>query len=199
MQVYKSRLDSFSRQKRLKQSTTKRSVAVKWPHAEDILATPDTLAEAGFFWAPTYDDRDNVACFLCGKELAGWEPDDDPHVVHYDKCRDVCAWAAVRCGLSLDQDQFGSYVFKDASRHPAGKTMEKARLTTFKTNDWWPHDSAKGHGASSTKMAKAGFVYTPTSPGDDTATCLYCGVSLNGWEEDDNPVYAYTLSPFLYH
>ena len=82
--------------------------------------------------------------------------------------------------------------------------MKKARLATFKVNDSWPHDRVKGHGAHSTKvchisnyllvpdllflqMAKAGFVFTPQTPGDDTGTCLYCGVSLSGWDEDDNP------------
>ena len=35
----------------------------------------------------------------------------------------------------------------------------------------------------------AGFVYTPEEAGDDTATCLYCNVSLSGWDDDDDPVY----------
>jgi hypothetical protein len=38
------------------------------------------------------------------------------------------------------------------------------------------------------QMAKAGFVFTPQTPGDDTGTCLYCGVSLGGWDEDDDPL-----------
>ena len=36
-------------------------------------------------------------------------------------------------------------------------------------------------------MAKAGFVYTPSHPGDDSVACYYCGVALNGWDEDDDP------------
>lgn len=38
-------------------------------------------------------------------------------------------------------------------------------------------------------MAQAGFVYTPTVAGDDTASCLYCKISLSGWDEDDDPMY----------
>ncbi|THH32548.1 hypothetical protein EUX98_g1636 [Antrodiella citrinella] len=37
-------------------------------------------------------------------------------------------------------------------------------------------------------MAKAGFVYTPQTAGDDTATCFYCGISLSGWDDDDDPM-----------
>jgi len=38
-------------------------------------------------------------------------------------------------------------------------------------------------------MAQAGFVYTPQVAGDDTVTCLYCNLSLGGWETEDDPVY----------
>jgi hypothetical protein len=41
------------------------------------------------------------------------------------------------------------------------------------------------------QMALAGFVHTPQSPADDTATCLYCNISLSGWEDDDEPLYVY--------
>ena len=37
-------------------------------------------------------------------------------------------------------------------------------------------------------MAQAGFVYTPQSAGDDTVTCLYCNLSLSGWEKQDDPM-----------
>ncbi len=45
-------------------------------------------------------------------------------------------------------------------------------------------------------MARAGFIYMPQEPGDDLATCLYCGVSLSGWDDDDDPlcVFPYFLS-----
>lgn len=38
-------------------------------------------------------------------------------------------------------------------------------------------------------MAQAGFVYTPQDAGDDTVTCLYCNLSLGGWEAEDDPEY----------
>lgn len=74
----------------------------------------------------------------------------------------------------------------------------------------WPHDRVKGHTANSKKvgtfnrsispyllvdnfttlqMAQAGFVFSPQGTEDDTATCFYCGTSLSGWEDGDDPLY----------
>lgn len=68
----------------------------------------------------------------------------------------------------------------------------------------WVHDRVEDHGANSRKvcspyfkrlhslnvhqMARAGFVYTPQHEGDDLATCLYCEVSLGGWDAEDDPM-----------
>ncbi len=47
-------------------------------------------------------------------------------------------------------------------------------------------------------MARAGFVHTPQESGDDLATCLYCNISLSGWDEDDDPLYA-IFHLYLHH
>ena len=109
MEALQARLESFSKPKRVKHTSSKRSVSVKWPHPDHFFATPNALAEAGFYFSPSWDDRDNVACFLCEKELSGWVDDDDPFVLHWDKCRDHCAWALVRCGMG-DGSRKGKYV-----------------------------------------------------------------------------------------
>lgn len=48
------------------------------------------MAEAGFYSVATgADDADAAKCFLCGKELDGWEASDDPwaeHKSHAMKC-----------------------------------------------------------------------------------------------------------------
>ncbi|OSX63298.1 hypothetical protein POSPLADRAFT_1045669 [Postia placenta MAD-698-R-SB12] len=191
MQTLQARLDSFKKSKRTKQSLSRSTSAnsLKWPHPSSYRATPQTLADAGFYYDPSLEDRDNVICFMCEKELSDWDADDDPFEIHWDKCRSTCPWAAARCGLALDVDERGNFHFTDPTRFPTSKTMEKARLETFTAQQIWPHDSVKGHGASSKKMAKAGFVFTPQFAGDDTATCLYCNLSLSGWDEDDDPQY----------
>lgn len=111
MEAFNSRLESFAKARRVKQSNTKRTVSLKWPHPTHFLATPDTLTEAGFFFNPSWDAQDNVECFFCGKCLDGWEEQDDPFAIHWDKCRDSCAWAVVRCGLIEDVDRKGKCVF----------------------------------------------------------------------------------------
>lgn len=40
------------------------------------------MAEAGFYWCGTEGAIDVAACFLCGKELDGWESSDDPWLEH---------------------------------------------------------------------------------------------------------------------
>ena len=40
--------------------------------------SPLQMAAAGFVHCPTENEPDLAQCFLCFKELEGWEPDDDP-------------------------------------------------------------------------------------------------------------------------
>lgn len=170
MQSLQARIDSFQKTKRVKRYPNKSSsssASVKWPHPPDFKANANTLAEAGFFFSPSWDDRDSVACFLCGKELSDWDADDDPFEIHYTKCQNSCAWAVVRCRLTEDLDNKGrygestvhvskiltidrSFVFSNRKRLPSSKAMEKARLKTFQ--DWWLHDGEPGHGATSVKV-----------------------------------------------
>ncbi|KAI6155645.1 hypothetical protein BKA82DRAFT_991352 [Pisolithus tinctorius] len=192
MHALQNRVESFKKSKRVKRypskKTSTQSATVKWPHPPSYKANANTLAEAGFFFCPSWDDRDCVACFLCGKELSDWDAQDDPFAVHYEKCGEACGWAIVRCGLVEDMDSEGSFTFTNKARIPTTKAIEEARLKTF-GEDWWPYDDDPNHGASSRKMARAGFVYTPQGAGDDTVTCLYCNTALGGWDKDDDPIH----------
>ncbi|KAI0777751.1 hypothetical protein BD413DRAFT_467956 [Trametes elegans] len=187
MEYLQARLDSFksttTKSKRAKASSSKQASASKWPHPPTWKATPDSLAEAGFYYSPGPNELDNVKCFMCKKNLCNWEPEDDPFEIHYQKCSNVCAWAVVRCQKPHDD---GSYEIDGSTRQPTSKAMEKARLDTFSMVRW-PHDGVRGHGASSRALAKAGFVCSASEPGDDTAICLYCNLTLSGWDEEDDP------------
>ncbi|PBK69054.1 inhibitor of apoptosis repeat-containing protein [Armillaria solidipes] len=192
MEVLQNRIDSFTRSKRVKNGS-KTTVTLKWPHPSSFQANPETLAEAGFYYDPSPEDRDSVTCYMCSKQLSEWDSDDDPFDIHYRKCAKTCSWAVVRCGLRNDVDHQGRFVSQNKNRMPLSKVMEKARLDTFTFGDGWPHDSTK-NGCTSKKMARAGFIYMPQEPGDDLATCLYCGVSLSGWDDDDDPLRYYDRS-----
>jgi len=110
MQIFERRLRSFSSTKRVKNLSLTASSSVKWPHPASYAANPDTLAEAGFYFDPSWEDRDNVTCFMCGKELHDWTELDDPFDIHWDKCSESCVWAIVRCGLKVDLDSRGRSV-----------------------------------------------------------------------------------------
>ncbi|KAJ3738597.1 hypothetical protein DFH05DRAFT_1597900 [Lentinula detonsa] len=184
MNVYKARLESFTRPKRGKGGTKSQSNQ-KWPHPEYFLATPETLAEAGFDFDPSSEDKDNVTCYMCGKELSDWDERDDPFEIHYKKCEKKCAWANAnvdwaRRWMQMDGEFNDIEISGDAKLHVA---MEKARLDTF----LFVHDQKRNYGASSKKMAKAGFFHSLHDSHDNTAVCIYCGISLSGWDADDGP------------
>lgn len=53
-----------------------------WPHKYNYTATPQALAEAGFFYHCSQVGDDCVVCFQCGVALDGWEVGDEPLVEH---------------------------------------------------------------------------------------------------------------------
>ncbi|KAF8582584.1 inhibitor of apoptosis repeat-containing protein [Ramaria rubella] len=186
MQSYNARYSSFAPPQRSK-SSFKASSSLKWPHPTSFLATPTSLATAGFYFNPSSATPDAVSCFLCEKGLADWDPEDDPAEIHAQKCP-KCPWAILKCITDLSDN--GSVNFSSPSRLPSSRTMEKARLATFGSEGkkWWPHD-AKNKGPTSKVMAKAGFIFTPAGSKDDTCSCIYCGIELGGWQSDDDPLY----------
>jgi len=101
------RLESFKLTRKIAKTPTSKSltVSVKWPHPKSYKATPHTLADAGFYWDPNPTAKDNVSCFLCEENFSDWEEHHDPHVIHYDRCGETCAWAIARCGIfAVDSD-----------------------------------------------------------------------------------------------
>ncbi|XP_052868349.1 baculoviral IAP repeat-containing protein 5.2-B [Anopheles cruzii] len=61
----------------------------QWPYTEDKKCSIRKMAEAGFYWHGTDHEIDIAACFVCGKELDGWEESDDPwteHQKHAPQC-----------------------------------------------------------------------------------------------------------------
>lgn len=40
------------------------------------------MAKAGFYFSGATNDDDAATCFVCGKDLDGWESTDDPWIEH---------------------------------------------------------------------------------------------------------------------
>ncbi|CAK8690040.1 unnamed protein product [Clavelina lepadiformis] len=62
-----------------------------WPYTKDDGAkcTAEKLSHSGFFRPNPDSDPDLVRCFVCHKDLEGWEPNDEPeseHKSHSSKC-----------------------------------------------------------------------------------------------------------------
>ncbi|XP_037562621.1 baculoviral IAP repeat-containing protein 5 [Dermacentor silvarum] len=53
-----------------------------WPLTGDCMCTPARMAAAGFYHCPTDNEPDLARCYVCLKELDGWEPNDDPFKEH---------------------------------------------------------------------------------------------------------------------
>lgn len=97
-----------------------------------------------------------------------------------------------------------------AEYHPRNARMHEARLATFRLG--WPHEGAAGvptkenvrlrvppkastrcklTGAhSDVQIAAAGWVFRPGADeeSEDQCACIYCGRTVEGWEEGDDPV-----------
>ena len=101
------RHESFKITRKIAKTPTSKTltVSVKWPHPKSYKATPLALADAGFYWNPNPTAKDNVSCFFCDENFSDWEDHHDPHVIHYDRCGETCAWAIARCGIfAVDSD-----------------------------------------------------------------------------------------------
>lgn len=124
MNIYSKRLNSFRPKRRPSSASTNKPPPMKWPHDRPAAKT---LAAAGLYYNPSEDHPDNVTCYLCAKDLDGWESDDDPSAEHVKHCPD-CGWAQVSVTSKAED--------------PRGARMVRARADTF--GDWWPHEGKPG-------------------------------------------------------
>ncbi|KAI1081777.1 hypothetical protein F5B20DRAFT_57331 [Whalleya microplaca] len=142
-----------------------------------MLFRPLQFARAGFYFDPSPQQPDNTVCFLCLRQVGGWEEDDNPFEEHL-RLSPHCGWAivaAIELGL-------GDYALDD----PASSEMIEARKATF--GGQWPHEGKRGWKCKTKQLVDAGWKYTPTKGSEDMATCTYCQLALDGWEPKDNPM-----------
>ncbi|KAJ2475167.1 hypothetical protein EV174_005374 [Coemansia sp. RSA 2320] len=191
-------VDTFQQRK----DTFLRRGRFRWPYIKyaSYLAQPSTLASAGFAFSPVKDAPDNVQCFHCGFELTGWEPSDDPFAEHYAH-QPNCTYAKLHCQVRVahegDKVEWIGWPIDSAATPEADEwkrlvemrqDAQNMRLATFKTmGGGWPHAGRVDWNVTPEKLSKAGFYYTPEWPGDDTATCAFCGYALAEWEPEDEP------------
>ncbi|KAL8377963.1 hypothetical protein RB595_008583 [Gaeumannomyces hyphopodioides] len=178
--VYENRLSSFlgpqavTKQKRASNTSSRAPKTLSWPHK---FLPPFELAKAGFYFDPHPGNPDNVVCFLCNKNMDGWEADDSPIEEHL-KHSPNCGWAVT---AAVEAECQGM-----EQVDPRDPRMVEARKATFAGK--WPYESKKGWKCKTKQLAEAGWIYTPTNESDDNTTCAYCQLSLDGWEAGDKPM-----------
>ncbi|PWA01921.1 hypothetical protein BB558_001943 [Smittium angustum] len=163
-----------------------------WPYIgnNSFLAQPESLASAGFYYAPQEGHLDNVKCAYCDKELDDWYYHDDPFVVHYEHSK-TCIWARTHCRQRYCEkkgEQF--YPWPNKTREDKEILLDyindkESRLATFGSH--WPHYNKKNWKVTPQTLSSAGFYYIPDKKGDDAVKCGSCNCTLDFWEPEDNP------------
>ncbi|TGZ69049.1 hypothetical protein CRM22_003952 [Opisthorchis felineus] len=111
-----------------------------WPFDKKCNCTADRMARSGFFH-PKNSSEDLAQCFVCFKELDGWEPDDDPekeHKSHAPNCPFLTSKPyeemTAREGLHMDIIRYANYLHwhKEKSVETT-ELMMKEKLATVRT------------------------------------------------------------------
>lgn len=53
-----------------------------WPFGQGSKCSKENMARAGFYHCPTATEQDLTRCYVCFREMEGWEVDDDPIKEH---------------------------------------------------------------------------------------------------------------------
>lgn len=166
---------------------------VQLARSKDVLEWPyktpsaEFMGKSGFYFTPTKKFKDRVTCFYCKKTQSNWKDVKDPGAYHLEASRD-CSFSKL---LHLSKERSSNPQFDwsevEIFKDPMCKEAIQIRQETFGKS--WPHDKVGGSNPVSENMVNAGFYYSPLDSGDDLAICVYCGVSLEGWEFDDDPLF----------
>lgn len=173
---------------------------MNWPHGQD--PSPEDLASQGFYYDPTIQHQDAVSCFFCQNKEFSWEnptpqiemkdglqirPPIIRHLQNFPDCFNAEILSArFECEHDPDFKWQNDTNFSD----PVASTA--IRLKTFTK---WPYDDKRKNQRTKAKkyptseeLAANGFYMLGYEQKDDAVTCLYCGVSLEGWEPGDNAI-----------
>ncbi|XP_051158137.1 baculoviral IAP repeat-containing protein 5 [Leptopilina boulardi] len=77
-----------------------------WPYQSANMCNPEKMAAAGFYFVGNKNEPDLVECFICSKQLDGWEPNDDPWAEHKNH-KSSCAF------VKLNKQEEMSWTIED--------------------------------------------------------------------------------------
>ncbi|XP_076648704.1 baculoviral IAP repeat containing deterin [Halictus rubicundus] len=100
-----------------------------WPfQSSDNSCNPERMASAGFVAVGGKEEPDLVECFICSKQLDGWDPEDDPwdeHNKHQPQCPYIKLGKPDQESWTVHDlfDLFKAYTVKECMRE-----LEKAKI-----------------------------------------------------------------------
>ncbi|CAH8621915.1 unnamed protein product [Schistosoma rodhaini] len=117
---------------RLSNYSYRLSTLSNWPYDGNSLCTAEKMAKSGFY-RPNPSNPTTTQCFVCMKELEGWEPDDDPdkeHKSHSPKCPFLKSKQYEQMtyeeGLAMDVERYCTYLSKILSDQYDVQKVQKA-------------------------------------------------------------------------
>ncbi|TPX53970.1 hypothetical protein SeMB42_g00527 [Synchytrium endobioticum] len=164
-----------------------RPAATRWPYTRRDKAAPrpEQLAQVGFYFTPTASNPDCCTCYICSTSTSNWKQ----HTQLWDCHKDTCALRMLHNHLDQISQTATKNKKADGIDHaPNSSIIIQARLASF-GKDWWPHASDNHWHPQPQALAAAGWIYKPYDDAEDATECLYCGISLDGWELNDDPVH----------
>lgn len=156
--------------------------------------TPDAeyLAESGFYFTPTKKNGDQITCFSCKKRetnIEGITNILDHHLINSPSCPLSLIYSHKINYMSLNESEKKSYwerqlLFSD----PLSPKSIALRKDTF--GKFWKFDKSRLKSSlTSTKLAESGFFFCPQNEQvDDRVECVYCSITLQSWEINDDPI-----------
>ena len=151
-----------------------------WP------VTPNTLAQAGFFYC---GPEDMVQCAWCYGKLQGWEQGDNPlkeHAHHFASCskfgdyKAVDSKSLVKVKSDAGSNKWSSDDLGILTVCPCSPQFsnEASRLESFRGK--WPSTLPQ----TAQVLSSAGFFYVGYS---DNVKCFFCDGGLCNWEANEEP------------
>ncbi|KAF7721698.1 hypothetical protein EC973_004287 [Apophysomyces ossiformis] len=100
----------------------------------------------------------------------------------HEKESPECPWVVLRFP---DTNMIHTIDDNDPATHPKSSKMRNARLMTFTKKRSWPRGRSL---ITASKLADAGFYYSPTVDTDDRASCIYCHCTMRGSDRTTRPL-----------
>ena len=105
-----------------------------WPHADDVIGTPENIAYAGWYLAAAADAPDQLAT-VCGLKAKGWQKGDNPWEEHGAKCKGGCDLEKHRSDYVAHQSVLASVNATPSSPRSEAPSEEVREASPLKANE----------------------------------------------------------------